>query len=156
MAKTMFEKVWDAHVVAQDPGAPAVLYIDAHLIHEVTSPQAFNTLRVCDSFNGSRCGGGSGLSRTDADSGEWFMRSGPDGCQGHLFLEMNGDLVPGSADTWTITPIVKDCRNRNRPGPTIAPTRVPPTRTLNGPKSAWKSRRFLKPSTSSRVNMAAS
>jgi 3-isopropylmalate/(R)-2-methylmalate dehydratase large subunit len=41
----MFEKVWDAHVVAQDPGAPAVLYIDAHLVHEVTSPQAFATLR---------------------------------------------------------------------------------------------------------------
>ena len=45
MGKTMFEKVWDAHVVSQDPGAPAVLYIDAHLIHEVTSPQAFSTLR---------------------------------------------------------------------------------------------------------------
>ncbi len=45
MAKTMFEKVWDAHVVAQDEGAPAVLYVDAHLIHEVTSPQAFSTLR---------------------------------------------------------------------------------------------------------------
>ena len=45
MGKTMFEKVWDAHVVAQDPGAPAVLYIDAHLVHEVTSPQAFATLR---------------------------------------------------------------------------------------------------------------
>jgi 3-isopropylmalate/(R)-2-methylmalate dehydratase large subunit len=43
--KTLFEKVWDAHVVAQDPGAPAVLYIDAHLIHEVTSPQAFAMLR---------------------------------------------------------------------------------------------------------------
>ena len=41
MGKTLFEKVWDAHVVSQDPGAPAVLYIDAHLIHEVTSPQAF-------------------------------------------------------------------------------------------------------------------
>ncbi|HQY92223.1 3-isopropylmalate dehydratase large subunit [Caldilinea sp.] len=45
MAKTLFEKVWDAHVVAHDDGAPAVLYIDAHLIHEVTSPQAFNMLR---------------------------------------------------------------------------------------------------------------
>ncbi len=45
MGKTLFEKVWDAHVVAQDPGAPAVLYIDAHLIHEVTSPQAFAVLR---------------------------------------------------------------------------------------------------------------
>ena len=45
MGKTLFEKVWDAHVVAQDDGAPAVLYIDAHLIHEVTSPQAFGMLR---------------------------------------------------------------------------------------------------------------
>ncbi len=43
--KTLFEKVWDAHVVAQEPGAPAVLYINAHLIHEVTSPQAFGMLR---------------------------------------------------------------------------------------------------------------
>ena len=45
MGKTLFEKVWDAHVVAQDAGAPAVLYIDAHLVHEVTSPQAFAMLR---------------------------------------------------------------------------------------------------------------
>jgi 3-isopropylmalate/(R)-2-methylmalate dehydratase large subunit len=45
MAKTLFDKVWDAHVVAQDPGAPVVLYIDAHLVHEVTSPQAFAVLR---------------------------------------------------------------------------------------------------------------
>jgi 3-isopropylmalate/(R)-2-methylmalate dehydratase large subunit len=45
MGKTLFEKVWDKHVVAQDPGAPAVLYIDAHLVHEVTSPQAFAMLR---------------------------------------------------------------------------------------------------------------
>lgn len=44
--KTLFEKVWDAHVVAEDPGAPAVLYIDAHLVHEVTSPQAFAELRA--------------------------------------------------------------------------------------------------------------
>ena len=45
MAKTLFEKVWDKHVVAQAAGAPAVLYIDAHLVHEVTSPQAFAMLR---------------------------------------------------------------------------------------------------------------
>lgn len=45
MGKTLFEKIWDAHVVAQDEDAPAVLYIDAHLVHEVTSPQAFATLR---------------------------------------------------------------------------------------------------------------
>lgn len=43
--QTLFEKVWNAHVVAQDEGAPAVLYIDAHLVHEVTSPQAFAMLR---------------------------------------------------------------------------------------------------------------
>ena len=43
--QTLFAKVWDSHVVKQDPGAPAVLYIDAHLVHEVTSPQAFATLR---------------------------------------------------------------------------------------------------------------
>ncbi|NOZ50544.1 MAG: 3-isopropylmalate dehydratase large subunit [Chloroflexi bacterium] len=43
--RTLFAKVWDAHVVQQDAGAPAMLYIDAHLIHEVTSPQAFAMLR---------------------------------------------------------------------------------------------------------------
>jgi 3-isopropylmalate/(R)-2-methylmalate dehydratase large subunit len=42
---TLFEKLWNAHIVAQEPDAPAVLYIDLHLIHEVTSPQAFNGLR---------------------------------------------------------------------------------------------------------------
>ncbi len=45
MGKTIFEKIWNTHVVAQDEGAPAVLYVDAHLIHEVTSPQAFAMLR---------------------------------------------------------------------------------------------------------------
>ncbi len=44
--KTLFDKIWDAHVVTQPPGSPAVLYIDLHLIHEVTSPQAFTDLRV--------------------------------------------------------------------------------------------------------------
>jgi 3-isopropylmalate/(R)-2-methylmalate dehydratase large subunit len=43
--QTMFEKVWERHVVAQEPDSPAVLYIDQHLIHEVTSPQAFAGLR---------------------------------------------------------------------------------------------------------------
>jgi len=41
MGKTLFEKVWDAHIVAHIPDGPDVLYIDKHLIHEVTSPQAF-------------------------------------------------------------------------------------------------------------------
>src|SRR5512139_875841 len=44
--RTLFEKVWDAHVVrAETPDTPAVLYIDLHLMHEVTSPQAFTLLR---------------------------------------------------------------------------------------------------------------
>ena len=43
--RTLFEKVWDEHVVVQEPDRPAVLYIDLHLIHEVTSPQAFTGLR---------------------------------------------------------------------------------------------------------------
>jgi 3-isopropylmalate/(R)-2-methylmalate dehydratase large subunit len=42
----MFEKVWDSHVVLQEPGQPAVIYIDLHLVHEVTSPQAFDGLRL--------------------------------------------------------------------------------------------------------------
>jgi len=45
MAKTIIQKVWDRHVVAENPGAPALLYIDLHLVHEVTSPQAFSGLR---------------------------------------------------------------------------------------------------------------
>ena len=44
--RTLVEKIWDAHVVAQDPGAPAVLAVDLHLVHEVTSPQAFTGLRA--------------------------------------------------------------------------------------------------------------
>jgi 3-isopropylmalate/(R)-2-methylmalate dehydratase large subunit len=44
--KTLFEKIWDAHVVVEEPGCPAVLYVDLHLIHEVTSPQAFDGLRA--------------------------------------------------------------------------------------------------------------
>jgi 3-isopropylmalate/(R)-2-methylmalate dehydratase large subunit len=43
--KTLFEKIWDNHVVVAEPGNPAVLYIDLHLVHEVTSPQAFTGLR---------------------------------------------------------------------------------------------------------------
>ena len=43
--KTLFDKIWDGHVVAAESGCPAVPYIDLHLIHEVTSPQAFQGLR---------------------------------------------------------------------------------------------------------------
>ncbi|RIJ41491.1 3-isopropylmalate dehydratase large subunit [Pontibacter oryzae] len=44
MAKTLFDKIWDAHVVRSIPGGQDVFYIDRHLIHEVTSPQAFDEL----------------------------------------------------------------------------------------------------------------
>src|SRR5215213_6643547 len=44
--RTLVEKIWDDHVVASQPGAPAVLAVDLHLVHEVTSPQAFSGLRA--------------------------------------------------------------------------------------------------------------
>ena len=44
--RTIIEKVWDNHIVSERPGAPALLYIDLHLVHEVTSPQAFDGLRA--------------------------------------------------------------------------------------------------------------
>ncbi|HEY6406035.1 MAG TPA: 3-isopropylmalate dehydratase large subunit, partial [Ktedonobacteraceae bacterium] len=44
--KTMFEKIWDAHVVRDAPGESTILYIDRHLVHEMTSPQAFAGLRL--------------------------------------------------------------------------------------------------------------
>src|SRR3546814_5379484 len=46
MAKTLSEKVWDRHVVRSAPDEPDLLYIDLHLIHEVTSPQAFDGIRL--------------------------------------------------------------------------------------------------------------
>ena len=46
MGSTLAEKVWDAHVVRSRPGEPDLLYIDLHLVHEVTSPQAFDGLRL--------------------------------------------------------------------------------------------------------------
>jgi 3-isopropylmalate/(R)-2-methylmalate dehydratase large subunit len=46
MSKTIIEKIWNEHVVDQQEGAPAILAIDLHLVHEVTSPQAFTGLRA--------------------------------------------------------------------------------------------------------------
>src|SRR5690349_20913754 len=43
--RTLFEKLWDAHVVREAANEPALLYIDLHLVHEVISPQAFEGLR---------------------------------------------------------------------------------------------------------------
>jgi 3-isopropylmalate/(R)-2-methylmalate dehydratase large subunit len=46
MSKTLYDKIWDAHLVDEKPGEAPILYIDRHLIHEVTSPQAFEGLRT--------------------------------------------------------------------------------------------------------------
>ena len=46
MARTLFDRIWESHVVHDEPGEPALLYIDLHLIHEVTSAQAFDGLRL--------------------------------------------------------------------------------------------------------------
>lgn len=48
MAKTIIEKIWDQHVVHEEEGKPDLLYIDLHLLHEVTSPQAFEGLRLAN------------------------------------------------------------------------------------------------------------
>ena len=45
MGKTLFDKVWDNHIVDNIPNGPSILYVDQHLIHEVTSPQAFSGLK---------------------------------------------------------------------------------------------------------------
>src|SRR5215475_1402284 len=45
-SKTLYEKIWDSHLVHQEPGKPAIIYIDRHLIHEGTSPQAFAGLKA--------------------------------------------------------------------------------------------------------------
>ena len=46
MAKTLYDKIWDAHVVADNGDGSSILYVDRHLVHEVTSPQAFEGLRM--------------------------------------------------------------------------------------------------------------
>jgi 3-isopropylmalate/(R)-2-methylmalate dehydratase large subunit len=48
VARTLFEKIWDAHVVDVLSDGTTLLYIDRHLVHEVTSPQAFEGLRLSD------------------------------------------------------------------------------------------------------------
>ena len=45
---TLFEKIWDNHVAHEEPGQPSLLYVDLHLVHEVTSPQAFDGLRTAN------------------------------------------------------------------------------------------------------------
>ena len=46
IARTLYDKLWDAHVVREESDGTALLYIDRHLVHEVTSPQAFEGLKL--------------------------------------------------------------------------------------------------------------
>ena len=46
MGKTLFEKIWESHIVSEKQNEPSLIYIDRHLVHEVTSPQAFDGLRM--------------------------------------------------------------------------------------------------------------
>ncbi|HET6457578.1 MAG TPA: aconitase family protein, partial [Nitrosopumilaceae archaeon] len=46
MSQTLFEKIWDSHIVLEQDNGPSLLYVDRHLVHEVTSPQAFDGLRM--------------------------------------------------------------------------------------------------------------
>src|SRR5690625_6963665 len=48
MAQTLYDKLWDAHVIEQHEDGTCLLYIDRHLLHEVTSPQAFEGLALAD------------------------------------------------------------------------------------------------------------
>ncbi len=48
MSKTMYEKIWESHLVHQEPGQAPLIYVDRHLMHEVTSPQAFEGLKLAD------------------------------------------------------------------------------------------------------------
>ena len=46
MSKTLYDKIWDSHLVHKQEDGTSLLYVDRHLIHEVTSPQAFEGLRL--------------------------------------------------------------------------------------------------------------
>lgn len=48
MGKTLYEKIWEAHLVVEEPDKVPILYVDRHLVHEVTSPQAFEGLRMAN------------------------------------------------------------------------------------------------------------
>src|SRR6476619_6597003 len=45
-ARTLYEKLWDSHLVREEPDGTALIYIDRHLVHEVTSPQAYEGLKI--------------------------------------------------------------------------------------------------------------
>jgi homoaconitase/3-isopropylmalate dehydratase large subunit len=63
MQKTLFDKIWDAHLVDRQDDGTCLIYIDRHLIHEVTSPQAFEGLREPGADAGSSSNGCPSLPR---------------------------------------------------------------------------------------------
>jgi len=63
--RTLFEKIWDSHVVDRQEDGTCVLYIDRHLVHEVTSPQAFEGLRSA----------GRVVRRPEATFDAWYYRT---------------------------------------------------------------------------------
>ena len=65
--RSLFDKIWDRHVVRDEPGEPTLLYIDLHLVHEVTSPQAFEGLRLA----------GRRVRRPELTSRRWITTSRP-------------------------------------------------------------------------------
>ena len=89
--KTLFQKVWESHVVAAPEGEPALLYIDLHLIHEVTSPQAFEGLRLAGRKlrrpDRVQSGWGSAF-RTNLDRHLYNMRSVKMEAANHQVIEM--------------------------------------------------------------------
>src|SRR5450756_1164329 len=87
--RTLFEKIWDEHVVSSEPGAPAILAIDLHLVHEVTSPQAFTGLRE----RGLKVRKpGQTVATADHSIPTLIARIGVGGGTGHVF-ECTGDAI---------------------------------------------------------------
>ena len=68
--KTLYDKIWDAHLVHEAPDGTCLLYIDRHLVHEVTSPQAFEGLRD-DRPQGARAGQDRGGPRPQRADRRW-------------------------------------------------------------------------------------
>ena len=75
MAKTLYQKVFEAHVVHEAAGETPIIYIDRHLVHEVTSPQAFEGLRVAGRAPGTDL---CEMIELPTDVHPWFV-----GCQFH-------------------------------------------------------------------------
>src|SRR5437016_5833823 len=93
MGTTLFEKIWDAHRVAELPTGETLLYIDRHLVHEVTSPQAFEGLRL----SGRKV-------RRQVLATQTLRATRPK----TYAIEVNGKLAPGVSAKDVILRIIRD------------------------------------------------